>query len=140
MGAEKIDPAERALYEALGRAVVAERKSRKLSQADLGAAIGMSQRSISWIEVGSQPVYLHVVGDIEAALELTRGTLLHRSGHVALDVHEAIDANPALSPRRKDALHEFYDYLLAQQIADLGSLPEETRRGLIDYLQAKPAG
>jgi transcriptional regulator with XRE-family HTH domain len=51
-------------YRALGEQVRARRKRQGLTQEQLAAAVGLTRTSITNIEMGRQPVYVHILEKI----------------------------------------------------------------------------
>jgi transcriptional regulator with XRE-family HTH domain len=83
------------------------RQRAGLTQAELGKRLGVSQRKISrWEDgVGLGP---NQVTLIEIALELPRGSLLARAGHVHLDTVLAISEDNRLEEDDRQALLRAY--------------------------------
>lgn len=105
---------QRLLYRRLGELIESWRKKRCLSQADLGKAIGVDQRSVSNYEKGAT-VPLHTVVAIEDALSLTRGQLLDAAGYTtppAETTEQAIMRDAALDRFDKEAVMLLYSALL----------------------------
>jgi transcriptional regulator with XRE-family HTH domain len=61
---------ERAIYDALGEAMLVRRKRLKLTQAQVAKKIGVSRESVANMEAGRQRVLLHHVYGLMQALEL----------------------------------------------------------------------
>ncbi|UVI39671.1 helix-turn-helix transcriptional regulator [Qipengyuania spongiae] len=61
---------ERAIYVALGEAVLVRRKHLGLTQAQVAKKVGVSRESIANIEAGRQRVLLHHVYGLARALDL----------------------------------------------------------------------
>ena len=61
---------ERAIYVALGQAVLVRRKHLGLTQAQVAKKIGVSRESVANIEAGRQRVLLHHVYGLTRALDL----------------------------------------------------------------------
>ena len=64
--------AEAEIYKAFGQAVSARRRQLELTQAKLGAQIGISRASIASIESGRQNVLLHHVYKLAIALDFAK--------------------------------------------------------------------
>lgn len=61
---------ERAIYDALGEAMLVRRKRLNLTQAQVAKKIGVSRESVANMEAGRQRVLLHHVYGLMQALEL----------------------------------------------------------------------
>lgn len=64
------------LYSEVGRRIAAERNSKKITQARLGAIVSLTRTSITNIEKGRQKVLLHTLFDIAEALGVAPMELL----------------------------------------------------------------
>jgi transcriptional regulator with XRE-family HTH domain len=66
------------IYLRLGKAIRQARKNTKMTQEELGVAVGLSRASITNIELGRQQMLLHTVYDIAQALKVPLESLLPR--------------------------------------------------------------
>ncbi len=74
------DRATDAFYQRLGRAIKEARRRRKLTQAALASAVGLTRTSISNIEKGRQKILLHTFYDIAQAVAVEPAELLVEKG------------------------------------------------------------
>lgn len=71
------------LYEEFGRRLAAVRKSKRLSQENLGVLVGLSRTSITNIERGRQCIQLHQLYQFASALRTDLDQLLPKHGFIS---------------------------------------------------------
>lgn len=63
-------------YEEVGRRIGRIRRTRRITQESLAAAIGLTRTSVTNIERGRQKLLLHTLADIAASLDTSLASLL----------------------------------------------------------------
>jgi transcriptional regulator with XRE-family HTH domain len=86
-------------YSALGANIRARRRKEDFTQEQLAAAVGLTRTSITNIEMGRQPVYIHVLAKIAQNLRVSVADFLPDAA--ALDI--AIESQLAGLPRDRKA-------------------------------------
>lgn len=116
-----ISPEAQQLYVQLGAEIGALRSGRDLTQRQLGELIGESQTTVSDYEKGVSRVPLYVVVAIEDALGEPRGSLLRSAGYVIdpVDVIGAVRQDQSLSPRYRDEVISYYEYVRERSTQDV---------------------
>lgn len=99
------------LAEQLGAALSEVREAVGVSQGELGRRIQKKQTYISEWESGRKALPLRLIGDIEDALGLAKGTILTRAGLVDTLVtsRDVIASDPDLDPEDRRLLLGLYD-------------------------------
>lgn len=76
----KIDPQDRAIYEALGKAVQARRKKLDLSQEELADIAGMHAAYVGGVERGERNLALKNIAKLCKALKVSAADLFKAAG------------------------------------------------------------
>lgn len=66
-------------YQEVGRRIRKERRERRMTQEDLGKAVGLTRTSVTNIERGRQKILLHTLADFSTALGISAARLLPES-------------------------------------------------------------
>ena len=100
-----IMPTTDRLAMSFGRVVRQVRRARRLTQAALGEAVGLSQSAISRIERGRVPgLSLHVIADLSDVLDIGVDLTLRAPWH-ADPLRSAAPAHVVSPPRQRDVVH-----------------------------------
>lgn len=76
-------PNRELLYQEFGILLAAERKRKHLSQAQLGARVGLSRTSVTNIECGRQPIQLHQLFTFASVLKIDPAKLLPKEPNLS---------------------------------------------------------
>ncbi len=79
------------VYREFGIALAAERRRRHLTQAQLGAKVGLSRTSVTNIECGRQPIQVHQLYQFASILQVDASKLLPKE-QALVEVSSAADA------------------------------------------------
>lgn len=63
-------------YKALGANIRAERRKKGMTQAQLAMNVGLTRTSVTNMEMGRQPIYVHVLAKMAFSLRASMETLL----------------------------------------------------------------
>jgi transcriptional regulator with XRE-family HTH domain len=63
-------------YKALGANIRVERRKKGMTQAQLATTVGLTRTSITNIEMGRQPIYVHVLAKMAHSLRISIDALL----------------------------------------------------------------
>lgn len=115
-----------------------------ISQDELAYRLGIGQPAVSRWKRGEVTPDLLELADIEKACGVPRSTILALAGWLEdmdpVNIATAIALDKTLDPLDRRYLRRFFDSLLEHRLSKVESLPDETRKALMELLQDRRAG